>query len=380
MPDSLAAANAPAGSPPPATDWPTVTIVFLVYNRREQLREALQQMLTVSDYPRERVEAIVVDNASTDDTAEMVAAEFPQVQLIRRPANVGASGWNDGLAIARGDYVLILDDDCYLEADGLRRAVAAAEEHRADMVSFRVVSTEDPAWVFTEKYRTGLFSFWGCAMLMRRYVVTALGGYDPEIFIWANELEFTLRFFDAGFRHLHLPQVTALHMKVLPEPYSFLIEERGYRINARHWGYIAGKLLAPRDAFEALVALATQAARDGIRVDWPAFKAIPDIVAGFIHGLRRRAPLRNPQISSFYRHNFSTFASPWWLSRPAGDLLRSPMALLREPVRRGFDYGPPGAMRDDYFSSRALLYGDGAATLEFTPDPQVAAVAASASS
>src|SRR5256885_3964020 len=58
--------------------------------------------------------------------------EFPQVRLITREDNIGAPAWNDGFAIARGDYVLILDDDCYLPPDGLRRAVAAAVEHEAD--------------------------------------------------------------------------------------------------------------------------------------------------------------------------------------------------------------------------------------------------------
>ena len=56
----------------------------------------------------------------------MVREEFPQVRLITRESNIGAPAWNDGFAIARGDHVLILDDDCYLPPDGLRQAFAAA--------------------------------------------------------------------------------------------------------------------------------------------------------------------------------------------------------------------------------------------------------------
>lgn len=164
----------------------------------------------------------------------MVREQFPLVKLIVRDKNIGVSGWNEGLVAARGDYVLALDDDCFLPPDGLRGAVMAAEENNADLVSFKVVSTEDPEHVFTDDYLTGLFSFWGCAVLMRRRVVDALGGYDPEIFVWANELEFMLRFFDAGFRHLHLPEVVAQHMKPPPETGQG-IQERGYRINRRHW-------------------------------------------------------------------------------------------------------------------------------------------------
>ena len=92
-----------------------------------------------SDYPRELVDIIVVDNASEDGAAEMVREEFPDVQLIVREENCGVSGWNDGLAVASGDWVLLLDDDCYLPPDGLRRAVLGAREHEADLVSFAVL-------------------------------------------------------------------------------------------------------------------------------------------------------------------------------------------------------------------------------------------------
>ena len=172
---------------------PSVTIVFLVFNRREELRTSLERMLSASDYEG-KVDVIVVDNASSDGSAGMVREEFPDVRVMVQEKNVGVSGWNVGLAAARGDYVLALDDDCYLPPDGLRRAIAAGEAHNADLVSFRVVSTRDPAHVFTDHYRTGLFTYWGCAVLMRRRVIDQLEGYDPEIFVWGNELEFMLRF------------------------------------------------------------------------------------------------------------------------------------------------------------------------------------------
>ena len=94
-----------------------MTIVFLVYNRCEELRTSLQKMLEESDYDRSLVDVIVVDNASTDGSSEMVRREFPQVRLIRREENCGVAGWNDGFEVATGDLVLVLDDDCYLPPD-----------------------------------------------------------------------------------------------------------------------------------------------------------------------------------------------------------------------------------------------------------------------
>jgi GT2 family glycosyltransferase len=350
---------------------PTVTLVFLAYNRRDALRESLQEMLFASGYDRTRVDAIVVDNASTDGTAEMVREEFPQVQLLVKDRNVGVSGWNDGFAAARGDWVLALDDDCYLPPGGLGRALAAAREYHADLVSFRVASTHDPKTLFTEEYRTGLFMYWGCAVLIRRTpVLEELGGYDPEIFVWANELEFMLRFFDRGYRHLHLPDVVAQHMKrPLGRPAYEDIDWTPHRYNARHWGYIVGKHFPARDAAGALLALMASDVRGAIRHHRGALGAVPNTLRGFAHGLRHRETLRNPQLARFYRRNFETFTPPWVVWRPLGELLRS---LPREIAGGEFHYQeeqPISSRRQRYYSDRAHLYPDRPAILQFGRDP-----------
>ncbi len=352
---------------PTPVEWPSVSVVQVAYNRRDELRTTLLKTLEECDYEGE-LELIVVDNASSDGTADMVREEFPQVRLIVLDDNIGAPAWNKGFALARGSWVLILDDDCYLPPDGLTRALAAAGRHGSDLVSFRVASTHDPDWLFTEKYRTGLFMFWGCAWLIRGPVIRELGGYDPEIFMWANELELTMRFFDRGYRHLHMPEVVAQHMK--PPGDGSVIDPHGYRVNANHWGYIAAKLMAPRDALEALVAFLATCTRDGLLTDRRAFTGIPQTLRGFVHGLRHRQPLRSRELSRFYRRNFITFASPWWLSRPVTDVVK---ALPRELSRTRRPQGV--GRREQYFLERAPYYPDRAATLKFEDGRPTAEVA-----
>ena len=341
---------------------PSVTLVFLVYNRCEELRTSLRKMTQGSDYEG-AVDAIVVDNASTDGSSDMVRDEFPGVHLIRREQNCGVSAWNDGLAVARGDWVLVLDDDCYLPPDGLRTAIDAARAHDADLVSFAVTSSFDASVRFDERYRTGLLSFWGCAVLMRREVIEALGGFDPEIFIWAHELEFMLRFYDRGFRHLHLPEVTAVHMKRVGKHWTDYMRIPAYSINAKHWAYIAAKQLRPRDAAEALIALLVANVRDAVRVDRAALKGIPATLEGFAAGLRHRDPVR-PEVSRTYRRNFHSFASPWWKARPLQSFLReAPLELVR--AARGETVPPsPNGRRSLYYSERERYYPSAARTLE----------------
>ncbi len=345
---------------------PTVTIVFLVFNRREELQTSLTRMLEDSDFPAELVDVVVVDNASEDGSAEMVAEVFPQVQVIRREVNCGVSGWNDGFAVARGDYVLALDDDCYLPPDGLRHAVDAAQQHDADLVSFSVRSLQRPEFRFTDAYITGLLAFWGCAVLVRRPALERLRGYDPEIFVWANELEFMLRFFDHGFRHLHLPEVIAVHMKDPgDEHWTRIVRHPSYRINAQHFMYIAAKLLRPRDALGAVVAVATMVLREGIQVDPVALKALPPAGKGLLHGIRHRKSPVSADVSHAYRCNFHSFASPWWFARPLPELVRSLPGELTRRVAGHHVTKPPGR-RDQYFSERGAFYPASAATLEFS--------------
>src|SRR5262249_49428487 len=166
---------------------------------------ALDQMLSHGGYPESRLEVLVVDNASDDGTAGAVAEKFPLVRLVCNEHNFGAPGWNAGFALARGEYVLILDDDAYLRPGDLERVVRAAVAERAGLVSFSVVSSFDEEHPLNVDWRTGLLSYWGCAALLSRQALQAVGGYDPNIFIWANEVELTMRLLDHGFRHLHIP-------------------------------------------------------------------------------------------------------------------------------------------------------------------------------
>jgi len=302
-------------------DPPLVSIVFLAFNRRAELTTSLEKVLTELEHPPGGVEVVVVDNASTDGTAEHVRARFPQVTLIRNPENVGTSGWNVGLATSRGRWCLLLDDDCYVVGDGLVRAVAAAEEDRADLVTFRVRSGVDPGYFFDEEYRPGLFAFWGCAALISRRAVEELHGYDPKIFFWANELEFTLRLLDRGMRHLYLPDVVPVHMKPPTNPeQTFML--RPMRINGRHWAYIAGKALRPHHAAAAFASHLWSTLYVAAFEDRDALKALPDITAGFLHGLRSRAPVR-PEVSRAYRTHCRELANPLRWARPPSALLRA---------------------------------------------------------
>jgi GT2 family glycosyltransferase len=330
---------------------PVVSVVFLAYNRRDALHESLRRMVAESGYPAERLEVIAVDNASTDDTATMVEQEHPEVRLVRNERNVGAPGWNAGFRLARGDYVLILDDDAYLPPGGLEQAVLAAQAEEADLVSFAVVSAFAEDHRLNDDWRTGLLSYWGCAALVSRRALDALGGYDPHMFIWANELEFTMRLLDGGFGHLFLPDVRAVHMK---EP-ILEFEPQRYRVNARHHAYVAGKLMRPVDALVIVRNLLVNAVIDAAVEDRSTLATIPLVIRGFLEGLRRRQPAREV-VSAVYRENFRPFAGSWRFLRGPTERWRSLCGEASAEQQRTL-------RQERYFAERPRFHPHGRASL-----------------
>jgi len=121
---------------------PDVTVVVICYNDAGRLERAVRSVL---DQSLRRVEAIIVDDASTDATPQVAArlvAEAPdRVRNIRLAANSGACGRprNTGIAAARGRYVMFLDSDDTLDRHACRNMFAAAERASADLVVGRCV-------------------------------------------------------------------------------------------------------------------------------------------------------------------------------------------------------------------------------------------------
>jgi len=341
----------PTPSEVPEGGWPPVSIVFLAYNRREELRDSLGHVLEDLDYPDDKLEIIVVDNASTDGTAEMLRESFPAVQLIRNPVNVGASAWNVGMSTARGDWRMILDDDCYITGDALKTAVRAAEQHEADLISFRVLSGVVPDYAFNDEYITGLLTFWGCSAMFSRRAIENEMFYDPNIFIWANEMELTMRLLDRGYRHLFLPEVESVHMKAPNRDFS----ERATRVNARHFAYIAGKQLQPRDAVAAVLNLAFRVLVQTVSENRVAAKALADIPRGLVTGLRHRDPVRS-EVSRIYRSSTWHFASPL-------ATLRSPLDRLRSGAGREEVAASRARRVDRWYARRSRFYPTETATL-----------------
>lgn len=150
---------------------PEISVILVTYNRRQFLPvmlEALRRQ-TFEDY-----ELVLVDNGSTDGTAEL-CAEYARVdervRLVTLPENKGASrGRNSGLAAAKGQYVAIVDDDDRCEPEMLSFLAALAHQEAADIAmcgSYNDFGDRlEPYFVCEEKFSFGRLD--GLRQLLKR--------------------------------------------------------------------------------------------------------------------------------------------------------------------------------------------------------------------
>lgn len=189
-----------------------VCIIVLNYNGSDHLRYCLPS-LAATDYPNYQI--IVVDNASSDGSADMVAALCPNARLIRSKSNRGWSGGNNlgiGVALESGaQYIALANNDIRVDSRWLKVAVEVAEaDPRVGVIGFQVLEPEPGssdwdagfenakgAWAGLElsypKYVGGM------AMFVRAELFARIGLIDEGFFAYCEENDFQIRARKAGY-------------------------------------------------------------------------------------------------------------------------------------------------------------------------------------
>ncbi|MEI6632951.1 MAG: glycosyltransferase family 2 protein [Chlamydiota bacterium] len=220
---------------------PYIFVILLNWNGREDTLNCLSSLRAL-DYKRRRV--IVVDNASTDGSAELIAERFPEATLIRNPVNAGFDGGNNiGMRAALrdgADAVLLLNNDTIVCAGLLRHfADAATSLPRAGILGPKIYYHERPdvfwwagcrrsysttGWLLNytqdgkgEKDR-GQFeeirridAVIGCAMYIKSEVLKTIGLLDERFFIYHEEYDFCRRAEESGWHSYFVPGAKLWH-------------------------------------------------------------------------------------------------------------------------------------------------------------------------
>ena len=108
-----------------------LSYVIVTYNRREPLLRTLEILHATTPLPAGEWEAWVVDNGSTDGTLDALRERFPRVNVIARERNEGVWSRSYAFAPARGEYLILLDDDSYPVGDTVTRSIAHLDANPA---------------------------------------------------------------------------------------------------------------------------------------------------------------------------------------------------------------------------------------------------------
>ncbi len=201
-----------------------VSVVMITYNRRPEVLRALERALALPERPA----VYVVDNGSTDGTAEAIRERFgtdPRLTLIVSRQNLGAVGRNVAVDLVPTEFVAFCDDDTWWEPGAIQAAVEALAAHsRLGVVTARILvepgAREDPinAELLHSPVRgpdwlpgPALGSFLAGASVMRTEAFRQVGGFSPRLWLGGEEELMAADLASAGWELCHLPHVVVHH-------------------------------------------------------------------------------------------------------------------------------------------------------------------------
>jgi len=235
---------------------PVASVIIVSYNTNDRLRACLRSIAEQSQALDHEV--VVLDNASSDGSAAMVAAEFPHVRLMVRDQNLGfARGVNEAVAEARGEYVILLNPDTIVLDNALGRLVDFARKHpNYGIYGGRTLDSHghlapsscwgtqtlwsltcfalglstvlhgnrifDPEslgrWERDSVREVGVVT--GCLLLALREWFIGLGGFDERFFMYGEDAELSTRSRAAGRANVITPTATIVHSGGASSPHA----------------------------------------------------------------------------------------------------------------------------------------------------------------
>jgi len=257
-----------------------LSVAIITWNAKETLKTCLHSI--VRHARNIEYEIIIADNGSSDGTAEMLDKSFPSLSLIRNPENIGVSrARNQLMRIAKGRYVLILDDDTELVTSKLSELTAYMDKHEmVGIAGAKLMSVDNelqlscrtlPKPIHVLFRKLGFFKAvrngkvlakhqmanWehdsvqsvqfviGAFQMIRRSLINSIGFLDEKMFYGFEDADYCARMLRAGYDVVYYPEVVVKHYERRMTYRAFftkkaVINYRSYlRFYLKHWRFIS---------------------------------------------------------------------------------------------------------------------------------------------
>ena len=261
-----------------------LSVVILSYNTKDITGRCIAKVETAKAYCEKKlgnkIEIIVLDNASEDGSVQAIQKDFPKIKLIVQEENLGfAKGNNLVMSKTKNPYILLLNSDCYLEEESLYKALAYFRvnlncdalgprlNYASGQLQLSSGNLPNPAniifWIlglsllpflnsivpplhprdkifFSKAHKVGWVM--GAFLMLKKKVYDSTGGFDEKFFMHMEEVEWCKRIWDGGYKIWYVPQIETVHLHGASTDFdlssSFLNELKGIRYFLRkHYGF-----------------------------------------------------------------------------------------------------------------------------------------------
>ena len=212
---------------------PLVSIVVLCYNGSPHLKTCLD---SIEHLTYKNIEVILVDNASTDNSVDIVKSNYPWVRIVSNDRNLGYTGGNNvGARVANGKYIFFLNQDTEIDCRCLDNLVNVIEKddkigicgckillfynrhyfhHAGGEYNLIGITLDRGRYDFDEgqynKVENVTFAN-GVALLVRKNLLRKIGLFDPKFFAYNEDVDICLRAWMSGNRVVYVPKAVVYH-------------------------------------------------------------------------------------------------------------------------------------------------------------------------
>lgn len=203
------------------TECPFISIIILNWNGKFYLERCIRSVLQ-SEYPENRFELIIVDNASSDGSVEIAESLFPDIKFIKNKKNMGfCKGNNIGIKHSKGDLIILLNNDTLVEREWLNKIVNVAKSPKVGIIGCRIYYPSD-AMIQTFGFRLKYLCRWeaigagefdkgqydqingvdfvsGAAITLKRCMLNRIGLLDSQFGSIVEDADICYRAKEAGF-------------------------------------------------------------------------------------------------------------------------------------------------------------------------------------
>lgn len=202
---------------------PRVSVIIVNWNGKKWLKKCIES-LQVQTY--KDIEIIIVDNASSDASAEYIETVFPVVRLIKSPTNLGFAGGNNlGIAAAAGEYIMLVNNDTWSPESLVEDLLAELEREQLDIIGPRATRYSGPSELTAfvglldvlghpvfEPYGVKVEPFYlsGVCLLFKKSLYEQTLGMDSDFFMYVEEVDWFWRLHLLG-KHIKLSDSSFIH-------------------------------------------------------------------------------------------------------------------------------------------------------------------------